>query len=241
MSALKRVSYPIYLKPARRGDWPRYVVVDDAVVRNPHLRGYRVHRGALRRPVGVIPGFWPALGAGVNPGSQTFSTPGTFTFTVPLYNSLTVTVNGAGGGGGGANLYYVVTYYYAPSGITYKGYRAAGPTTGGAGGNSSFNSTVIGDGGGGGVTGSGSDGTAGSASGGDTNTTGGGAAGGPKPSSGLEVAVSRPGGPGGRAVKTYALGALTVGAGISVVVGAGGTGGGGDNPGSNGSVVVTWV
>src|SRR3989344_3144769 len=34
-------------------------------------------------------------------GSQTYSTPGTYTFAVPSYGSLTVTVNGAGGGGGG--------------------------------------------------------------------------------------------------------------------------------------------
>lgn len=32
-------------------------------------------------------------------GSQSYTTPGTYTFTVPSYGTLTVTVSGAGGGG----------------------------------------------------------------------------------------------------------------------------------------------
>jgi hypothetical protein len=37
---------------------------------------------------------FPALAA----GSQSYTTPGTYTFTVPSYGTLTVTVNGAGAG-----------------------------------------------------------------------------------------------------------------------------------------------
>ena len=88
----------------------------------------------------------------VVPGSVTFSSPGTYTFTVPVYSSLTVYSDGAGGGG-----------------AAFGGYN------GNAGGNSSFNGTVIGNGGGGGLygaTGPVSGGAAGSASGGDTNLSG---------------------------------------------------------------------
>lgn len=94
-------------------------------------------------------------GGGGSGGSKTYSTPGSYTFTVPAnYGTLTVTVNGAGGGSG-----------------NYDGYGIDG-------GNSSFNGTIIGRGGGGsrGTTGRGAPGTA---SGGNvSNTTGGGAAGG---------------------------------------------------------------
>ena len=79
-------------------------------------------------------------------GSQTYSTPGTFTFTVPDYKTLTVEVWGGGGGGQGAR-------------------QIADPT---AGGSSSFNGTVVAGGGASGDTG-----TGGTASGGTTNTSGG--------------------------------------------------------------------
>lgn len=122
----------------------------------------------------------------------------------------------------------------------------------------------------------GSGGSGGTASGGDTNTSGGsggtgsesiggggsgagGAAGTPNGGAGGSGAGSTGqggggGGGGGLSVKTYTAGQLTVGAGISVVVGTGGGGGAGGagsccgytpgNPGTAGtagSVVVTWV
>lgn len=161
----------------------------------------------------------PATIGGGASGSQTYSTPGTHTFTVPAnYQSLTVTVNGAGGGAAGVN--------------------AAG-TSGGAGGNSSFGGSVIGYGGKAGgeanfpVTGS-SRGADGIASGGNvSNTTGGGAVGGIGPNS------YGNGGTGGQAVSSYAPGLAST---IPVVVGAGG-GAGTSNAtaGSNGSVTITWI
>ena len=176
-------------------------------------------------------------------GSQTFTSNGTF--TVPTYASLTATVNGAGGGGAG--------------GI---GWNDSSPFANGGGGDSgaasSFNSSVVGNGGGGApgtdvnaqscTGGSGSNGTA---SGGDTNTTGGGASGGGGGAAGFAGCVNGgPGGAGGKAIKTYTINDLTVGAGITVAVGtggAGGAGGGGNQPGSaggsgsNGSVTITWT
>lgn len=82
----------------------------------------------------------------VTPGSQTYSSAGTYTFTIPAYNTLTVRVWGAGGGGGftGAN--------------------------GGAGGVSQAG-TVTANGGAGGRS-NGAGGAGGTASGGTTNTTG---------------------------------------------------------------------
>ena len=39
----------------------------------------------------------------VVPGTATYSSPGTFTFTIPLHNTLIVKVYGAGGEGGSGN------------------------------------------------------------------------------------------------------------------------------------------
>jgi hypothetical protein len=96
-------------------------------------------------------------------GSQTFSTPGTFSFVVPAYaNSLTVTVRGAGAGGAGA----------------------FNTSSSGAGGTSYFGSAadlaalrvpvrVIADGGASVPSADSTTGSAGgTATGGDTNTTG---------------------------------------------------------------------
>jgi len=201
--------------------------------------------------------------AKVTAGSQTYSTPGTFTFVTPLYNTLTVSVWGGGGGGGD------------PSNGT------------GAGGtSSSFNGNVIANGGGGGTAagwgvGQGSAGAGGTASGGDTNTTGSpgtlggyipcctsyyasagnggaspnGGAGGTGASNGVAASpgaapggggggsgytssgLGNGGGGGGYASKTYTTGQLTQGLGVTVVVGSGGAGGGN---GADGRVSVTW-
>lgn len=42
---------------------------------------------------------WKEIHSGVTPGSITYTTPGTYSFVVPSYNSLEVELWGAGGGG----------------------------------------------------------------------------------------------------------------------------------------------
>src|SRR3990167_5873174 len=150
---------------------------------------------------------------------QSYTAPGTYTYTIPS-GTFTVTVKGAGGGGGG---------------------KADDIRPGSAGGQSSFGNTIVARGGGGGnvSTYTASPGASGTASGGDTNTTGGGASGG----SGGTLVSAATGGDGGMSVKTYQAGTLT--SPVTVVVGAGGAGGATNNPsysgrnGSSGSVVIT--
>src|SRR3989344_1742781 len=149
---------------------------------------------------------------------QSYTAPGTYTYTIPS-GTFTVTVKGAGGGGGG---------------------KADDIRPGSAGGQSSFGSTIVARGGGGGnvSTCTASPGASGTASGGDTNTTGGGASGG----SGGTLVSAATGGDGGMSVKTYQAGTLT--SPVTVVVGAGGAGGATNNPsysgrnGSSGSVNI---
>ncbi len=159
----------------------------------------------------------------------TYSTAGTYSFSVPDYAYMTVTVNGAGGGGGGSA--GVASTVCGKGCVTYVPVLS---TAGGGGGNSSFNGSVVGNGGGagGGVNGSGISGGAGSngtASGGDTNTTAGGTAGGGggtnncNGNSGVGLQAPGAGGAGGQAVKAYTAGAIS--GSITVVVGAGAGGG----------------
>ena len=203
-------------------------------------------------------------------GTQTFSTPGSFQFTVPAYNTMTVSVWGGGGTGSGLD---------SVSG-TY--------VSGGTGQASSFNGTVIANGGVGGTNPGG--GAGGSASGGDANTSGtaGGTgiigcsgAGGGSPNGGAGGAAVCPssglssegnpggspgaggsgyilcvkgctgagvggGGGGGYATKTYASGAIAVGTNVAVVVGSGGNTstqsvGSRGGLGASGRVTVTWT
>lgn len=180
-----------------------------------------------------------AGGCAVTPGSQTFTSAGSTTFTVPCYNSLTVKVWGGGGGGAG----------FTSWGAPYMGY---------AGSASSFNGTVVANGGG-----TSNDGTpivasGGTALGGDVNQTGasssgqtggagasGGAGGtgagnsnggaGNAPGGGgggcgdhidIYATLSNAGGGGGGyAIRTYTSGQLTVASSVTVVVGSGGAGG----------------
>lgn len=194
--------------------------------------------------------------------SKSFTTPGTYTYTVPSslnFNGLTVTVNGAGGGGGSGSCSYLI-------GIGSADYCSGkGNGNGSAGGVSSFGSAVIGNGGGGGQKAKRETlfgpadsvaGLLGSASGGDTNTEGGGGSGGSggKARSFLSIGggTAGNGGNGGKAVKSYSPSTLTPGSTITVVVGSGGTGSsrgldtGGDGRGlsgggngSDGSVVIS--
>lgn len=191
----------------------------------------------------------------VTPGSQTFLTAGTYTFTWPDADTVVVELWGAGGGGSG----------YGVSGTTF--YASAGYD----GENSSFNSSVIAYGGkhGGGqsagtvqtatsitltggasVSGTGGDFSIASTAGqtnGVRNSDGGDGAnapgtGGVKTSNtGAGVNGSQPGGGGssasyngncagsasggGYTQKTYSGSAFAIGASVSLVVGAGGAGG----------------
>lgn len=188
------------------------------------------------------------LGASVTPGDQTFTSNGTF--TVPAYNTLTVTLFGPGGGGGsfsgvGANANNTV---FNSSGQAFglnliarggNGGGAGGagsPGSGGAGGTASNGDTNntggTGDNGNGGggdggdCPGGGSGGSGGSfplADGGPGQVPGGGGGG-----SGPENEGSSEGGggagSGARCIKTFTPGQLTVGAMISVTVPSGGAG-----------------
>src|SRR5262249_51846963 len=140
----------VCFKPARPGDYPRLGVANGRVERQ-RLGRFRVVRGRIMRPLGTLPGMMPMGNiARVVPGSTTFSTPGTFFFTVPLYNALTADVKGAGGGGGGGAadcdgciLTKAADCIRGPS----QDVNCGGGTDGGRGGSSSFNGNVIAGGG----------------------------------------------------------------------------------------------
>lgn len=166
-------------------------------------------------------------------GSQAFTTPGTYSFTVPYHATLGASSYGAGGGGGGVS------------------------TDGGTGSLSHFASTLVAYGGAGGQVapagaGTGNAGAAGTASGG-TTTTGGGAAGGVGAHMGYTVkdgnydAFGGTGGNGGLASYTWAAGTWTPGQVVTVVVGAGGTPGAGAGNqsssvvGGDGAVYISWA
>lgn len=163
-------------------------------------------------------------------GSVSYTVPGSYSFSVPYFASLTVVVNGAGAGGGGTT------------------------GAGGSGGASAFGG-VVAYGGGGGDTASwagGANGAPGGAAGGDSNAAGAGAAGGIgawdqySDKSGQYDYFAGVGGAGGQAVKTYGPGGLTPGSSITVVVGGGGPAGSGAGnmrgaaPGNNGSISISW-
>lgn len=163
-------------------------------------------------------------------GSRSWTSPGTYSFTVPPYSTMRIDVRGAGGGGGGS------TYDIGLPGAN-----------GSAGGNASVSSTgLVGRGGSGGqgsyynTPGKAANGTA---SGGNVlNSTGGGAAGGVGGTYGITKGGN--GGNGGRAVSDFAPGALGVGATLTVTVPSGGAGGAGQVSGAkggNGAVYISWT
>lgn len=163
-------------------------------------------------------------------GSRSWTSPGTYSFTVPVHSTIRVDVRGAGGGGGGS------TYDAGASG-------AAGV----AGGNATVSGT--------GLTGRGGSGGAGSlynkpgkaangtASGGNTlNSTGGGSNGGVGGTYGATKGGD--GGDGGRAVSDWGPGSIGVGAVLTVTVPTGGNGGAGQvagAKGTNGAVYISWT
>src|SRR5215472_7173391 len=168
----------ICFKPARPGDYPRLGVANGRVERR-RLARLRAVRGPIMRPLGTLPGMVPMGNiVRVVPGSVTFSTPGTFFFTVPLFITLIADVNGAGGGGGGGSADCEgCGLTKAADCIKTTGHdiNCGGGTDGSGGGASSFNGNVIAGGGGGGTAcsnGAGP-GAPGGASGGDSNIPGG--------------------------------------------------------------------
>lgn len=207
--------------------------------------------------VGTVSDTWSVTTATVTAGSQSFTTAGTHSFTVPHHQTLTVQVWGAGGGGAGCSVYTTVQ--------------------GGNGGSSNWDGAVVANGGARASTSAG--GAGGGASGGTTNQTGGtggtgtGAAGGSGASGGSGGAArgsngngnggSAPGGGGGGArfasrgtcggdggggggysTRAYSVGTYIQGSSITVVVGGGGSGGNGSTydggAGAVGRVTITW-
>jgi len=183
------------------------------------------------------------------PGNQDFTIPGTYTFTLPIYTTLTIQLWGGGGGGG-----------------------ATSGAAGGAAGTSSATLALTAGGGGGGGNPSQPGGGGGTASGGDINLVGsagsdgnsvggngfggnspnGGAGGAPGTNGGFPGAggggrallgsIGSGGGGGGYVQKTYAPGALTPGATISLTVGNQGLGAVlGSGSGANGRIYISWT
>ena len=150
-------------------------------------------------------------------GTAHYPSPGSASFGVPPYHTLTVDVQGAGGSGS--------------SGIN------------GIAGGGSFVGSVIANGGGGGIV-VGGPGAPGSASGGTTNTTGGGAAGG-YAGPGANDYPGGNGGRAQITWTAGAPGAPHPGDILSVAIGAGGPGisyfGTNSGPGANGSVSLSWT
>jgi hypothetical protein len=179
----------------------------------------------------------------VVPGSESFTTPGTYQFTVPEYNALTVTVRGGGGQGFGlAPGYNGGNSSFNGNVIAYGGQAATealGAGGGASGGDQNYtggpggsSQPLAGGAGGAGANGGGAGGTGNAGAG---NAPGGGGAG-----SVIFFTGMPGGGGGGCAVKTY-HGELSVGAQITVVVGDGGnlvTGAGGR--GARGQVDISW-
>jgi len=159
-------------------------------------------------------------GPSIIPGSAAYTSPGTYTFIVPYYNSLTVDVRG--GGGGGAGNRWTGYYIYSSSPGNYSYFGAPDATLIGYGGGSATGSNwspPVG-----GVSGG-----AGSAGGGDVNIPGGGSSGGYGSIVGddsIGHLQGGDGGPGGRAYRTWVRSQwytkLTPKSAITIVVGAGG-------------------
>jgi hypothetical protein len=184
--------------------------------------------------MGTISASWSVTTVAVTPGSQNFTTPGTFNFVAPAFNAITITVKGAGEGGWDAGGFRV------SGGGKGGGTCFALPDVPGANGSqSSFGPTIIATGG----TSAGS----GTGSGGNSINDQGGASGGAGGGGVLDpdcgrVSNAQNGFNGGRAVSIFSIGGLTVGANYTVVVGLGGTRAGAtDGDGANGSVTLSWT
>lgn len=162
-------------------------------------------------------------------GSRSFTSPGTYSFTVPVHSSITFDVRAAGGGGGGST------------------YDAGYPGNAGAnGGSASVSGIGLSASGGGGGAGSyynyAANGSNGSGSGGNQLNNSGGGSGGAGGQYGATKGGN--GGNGGRAVSTWEPGSVGVGATLTVTVPSGGGGGAGQvsgQRGNNGAVYISWT
>lgn len=199
----------------------------------------------------------------VTPGSQTFTTVGTHTFTIPVHNTLTVEVWGAGAGGKGPRDCSVFPVGTSGSASNWAGTLIAnGGSNSGAGGTASGGTTNTTGGAGlassatwnGAPGNNGGAGANGGAGGGNTpieNTglpgtaPGGGGSGGSDSNRGCGVSKGGGGGGGAYAARTYSTGTYAPGASVTVIVGAGGSGGSGNQfnnggIGARGQVRVSW-
>jgi hypothetical protein len=188
--------------------------------------------------MGTISASWTVTTANVVPGSQSFTTPGTFNFIPPVYSTITITVMGAGEGGGSAPRWELV------GGGTKGGTPSChfvGGTLGANGGGSSFGPSI--------TAGGGTSAAAGTGSGGNNTNDTNGAAGGTGETSFNDVdcgptGAGVNGNAGGRAISIFGIGGVTVGANYTVVVGPGGAGAvpnhSSTTAGANGSVVISW-
>lgn len=199
----------------------------------------------------MLPGVSFFTGQNVTPGSNTYTTAGTYSFTVPPFNTMTVELWGGGGGGGGygdpgAGSYASGAYFGATGVQTY--FNASTYANGGGGGQNAGTSNgggvAFGAGGTGGsaagltVATAGNSGGSGPASstgagapngGGSTSVNsqngtapGGGGAGYFYSTGGKFPAVTGGGGSGGYAKSIFTPSTLTPGQTLSLVVGAGG-------------------
>lgn len=197
----------------------------------------------------------------VTPGSVAYTTPGTYTLTVPAYSALSIDVRGASGGGGGG------------SGIDQAWSVFASGSAGQAGSQSYFLASgivqVVGYGGGGGGPGNfyynspieqyvsvtGTAGAHGTGANGDSNITAGGPAGGAAGvvDSGFPPTSTNYGGAGGyggRATRTFAPNVIPTASTVTIVVGSAGPAGanskdpysvyGYPQAGANGAVYISW-
>jgi hypothetical protein len=198
--------------------------------RRQKLRWLRKNVRIVMNLPGLIPGPMFAGAAYDAPGSQTFTTPGADTFVIPNYSTtLTITLWGAGasgqaaGGGGWANgtaSTVVSLSLSAGGGNASSGGTASGGDTNTNGNNGAANSGVTPGAGGAGIDGYG---TGGSGQAGSGKTNGG-----------------YGGGSGAKVIKAYALGALTPGASLSLVIGTGGVNALGQS-GLNGRIEFSWT
>jgi hypothetical protein len=201
----------------------------------------------------------------ITSGSQTYSTPGTYNFTIPCHNTLTVEVWGAGGGGSGQVQTTMVHVYGTVGGastwdegvlIANGGGRSGNAGNEGIGGTASGGTTNIAgqDGSHGSgcfISGKGGDGANGGAGGASTAARepgnpgfppGGGGSGGASTMKGCGSGTAGAGG-GGYTTRIYSGGIYTPDDIITVGVGSGGVGGNATvdgGGGADGQVIITW-
>ena len=212
--------------------------------------------------VGGVTDVWSVTTeANVVPGSDSFTTSGSFNFTVPAYNTLTVQVWGAGGGGAGCSTTTKVVGVTGGASswdgaVIANGGTRASTSAGGAGGtasggttnttgqNGSTAGTQAGPGGDGANGGAGGDTIPGYGTGRPGVAPGGGGAGGGYTGGRSGNCRGSGAGGGGYSARTYSAGTYSAGELVPVVVGARGTGGNGSSYdggiGAYGRVTITW-